>query len=628
MDGDFTKKDELIARITRTVLADLPTWQKEYDEYEDGYKYLAGDQYKPEVREWWETQRRPARTYNIVFPMFNQVLGDFLLNDQKTRVFPLPSGDPQISETFEDLLDHTNEENDYKYIYAQWALAGIIKRGFIFPRFSNERHVDGSIVFSNVDEFEVGFDPDASDYFLDDARYIYRSRFMTTEEIFRFWPHHKSRLKEFLRNRDEIITNSDQEVSPLLSNTNFVDERNGKYRVLEFHEFEYRDAQVAINTRTGQAEVITLEGRKLDAFLRFNPDVRIVERPNQKIKVVRSILPGMNYMLDDSESDIQDGTYDIIPYSAYNYAKRAINNFGVFRNAKEPQDSFNEWENTGEDLIKRTTAPGQIMRPEYIDNYKDVELYGRQPDLTIKVNADSNISLDQVYKMRDIPKTPFALDAKMQQAYDFFQKVTGVTANQMGLQETKAENASLFAQRVRQAKVALQVMYHNWSRSKRRLDDKKIRLMQENYNGERYFLITTKTEYGRYDMKKVEINKRIGNVVLNDITQGRYRVIPEDTDRNPTARAVRFMQKTEIVQMIVNWYGPQALDIEWWLSDSDLGDMDKLIQKVNEVMGQQAEAEAEQKALGLGSAMQEMARKQLELEGGGGLAGDSPAPRQ
>ncbi|MFQ5433612.1 MAG: hypothetical protein ACE5FD_01940, partial [Anaerolineae bacterium] len=164
---------------------------------------LAGEQFDKAQLKWFEQVRRPARVFNLIFPLFNSILGDFLLNDDKIRVYPLPGGDAQVAASFEDLLDHTNMQNDARSRLAEFALCGCVKMGFMFPRFSNEQELDGSLVFDGIDEFEVLFDSAATNYFLDDAEYMARSRWLSKRQILYHFSHLKKELEPLLIDRED-----------------------------------------------------------------------------------------------------------------------------------------------------------------------------------------------------------------------------------------------------------------------------------------------------------------------------------------------------------------------------------------------------------------------------------------
>jgi len=619
---------KLLDRIYRIIVTELNNFKDIYDEQENGYNYLAGDQYEHEIKEWWETQLRPTRAFNLTFPVFNRVLGDFLVNDDPMRTFPLPGGSRRTAKDIELLLDHINSpnENDSKTVIGRWALGGLIMRGYVLPRYSDERHLDGSLVFSDVDEFEVLFDHRAKDYFLDDARYMARSRWMDSDDLYHYWPQHKEKLSKLIkeRDRDELWTSLTEAEVMMFDDMDFSNEKEGKYRVVEFHEKVYEKSEVAYNTKTGYAEPFSLEGKKADVYLRLNPDMKIITRNNVPIKNITTVMPGLSFILDNTHrADLQDGSYDMVAFSAYNYGRYAINNFGIFRNAKEVQDSFNEWRNEAEAAAKKEADPQTIGDKSKLDNWQDIENFGRMPGLRMWTKDGANI--DEALKgLETTPRTQQTASSKaiemMLMDAEFLHKVLGITPNLEGMAENAQENASLYAQKVRQAKISLEVMYHNFSKSKTRLYNKIIRIAQENYTTERHFLITKPDiTTGQYAQQELVLNKKSGNKILNDMTIGRYQAFASTVEHNPTARALRFMQKREVAALIAEWFGPAAIPPEWLLGESDLGDIDVVIARIYEVLKAQSAQAQQDEALGVTDALQNLTQKQLAM-----LQPDSP----
>ena len=616
-----------ITTITSIWLNEFNNFKEHYDEIEKGYQYLAGDHYDDSQLKWYESVRRPARVFNLLFPQFNQVLGDFLLNDQKNRVYPRPGGTSRIASMFEDLLDDNNLSNDHKSTFMEYALSGTVKMGFMYPRFSNEKEIDGSLVFGHTDEFEILFDSASTDYYLDDAKYLARSKWWSREQILHHFSNHASTLRGMMVDRyDSDFWN---DVNPddmlVLNHHHVVHQAEGKYRVIEWHERKYDYADVAIDPKTGQSQIWTLHGKKADLFRQLNPGVKIISRKDE-IKTITTFIPALNYLIGEKQADIQDRQFDIVPYAAYSYGKKTFRNFGIFKNAIGPQDDYNSWVNQSNALIGKTINPGHKYKPESMKNPKQVELYGSAPGV--------NFQLKQIADMKDIqlnevPRYPFSAERLGGERGELMQKITGITPNMSGQSETKQENASLFAQRVKQAKVALQVMHNNFYRSKRRVDNKRIRLMQENYSTERFFLVTNP------ETKKTS-NLLVENQIrsLNDIKTGRYRVIADDQERNPTAKDMRFVQKSEVVSTVMSMFGslpiPPAtivIILDWWLKESDLGDIDEFvsafaqaiqIQEAAAAQSQEQQGDAAQKQEGFSDAQQlfELVKSRLATESG------------
>ncbi|MCK4822177.1 hypothetical protein KA005_40820, partial [bacterium] len=335
-----------------------------------------------------------------------------------------------------------------------------------------------------------------------------------------------------------------------INHPDFINEIEGKYRILEFHEIKYEKTDIVTDIATGFSEIWSLEGKKADLFFKTHPDSRITKRRVKK-KIVHSIIPALNFLLDTGDADIQDGKPDYITFNAYNYGKRTIKNFGIFKNAREPQDDFNEWRNTLADLIGKTSDPGHTYRPDQLENPEDVPLYGGSKGINFKVKPGVR-DLKDVIIQNQIPQLPFGPDTMSQEAAEFLMKITGITQNMMGTAETRNEPASLFAQRVRQAKVSLVVIYNNWQRFKRRLYERSIRIMQEHITHEEVFFINNPKSF---EHEEIIVNQRIADVIVNDLSQGRYGVVADDMENNPGAKSLRFIQKTEVVQTVTSLFG-------------------------------------------------------------------------
>lgn len=629
-----SQANDIVELVARQYLYEAPIWREQYDEIEDGYKYLAGEQYEPKRREWYKTQRRPTRIFNLIFPIFNQVMGDFILNDQKVRVYPRANGDPKVAATFEDLLDHYNFEFDIKEVLARVGLAGLIKGGVCYPRWSDEWEMSGGLVIDDTDEFEVMFDSRAYKDGAQDAMYWIRSRMLTKSQILAFWSHHRSYLDQLLVERDEEGRWGEMTewMQMNISHPDFINEIEGKYRVIEYTQVKWERRPVAWNTITNDMEVFSLEGQKADFYLRTHPEVKIIQK-NAKVKKKHTVLPYLNFLMDSAYTDIQDGKPDYILFNAYNYGKRTIKNFGLMRNAKHPQDDFNDWRNTLADLVNKAADPGHTYIPALMENPLDVDNYGRQPGINFKLRREAAaMGIDKVIRRNEIPQLPMGPDQMSQEAADFIMKITGVSPNVLGYQQSSNEPASLFAQRVRQAKISLVVIHNNWQRMKRRLYERSIRLIQENMTYERYFAVTNPRTL---EQKDVIVNQQIGDMVINDLSQGKYGVIAEDLENNPGAKAIRFLQKTEVVQTVTALFGgavvnPAAIAavLEWWLTDSDLGDIDKFIQAFAMALGladeQQQDDAQKAEAIALADQMLELAQKKMNLSNSAQSGAEQP----
>lgn len=585
------KINKNVVRISRLWRTEFDNFVPLYNKMEEGYRYLSGEQFTSKQIAWYKSQRRPTDVFNIIFPVFNNVLGDFYMNNSGIKVFPKAGGDYAIAEKLQQLMEHYGYEGEFDFFLGQTILAGIIQKGYVYPRWSDELEIDGSLVLKNIDEFEVVFDSAAKETMLDDARFVARSRWMSKEEIFKFWPKHKNKLQEYLENKEDIDMLVSPEDDHVINDIEFFDNAIGKYRVIEFHEMELEKAEIAIDPTRGTSEILTLEGKKRLLYFAANPQVQIVEQM-VKIKNITTVIPGLLYQLETKQSEIQDGKFDIIPFSAYNYGRKTIDHFGIFQNAKGPQDSYNQWHNRVQDIINKQINAGFIGHKDQLVNPEMVEMYGSQPGIAIWVKEGYNLK-DAIQKI-DTTVFPISESKLSQEAYEFLYKVVGISPNQMGFQETKQENASLYAQRVNQSKVALTTIYQNIRRLKQRIFQKAITLIQQNLTTERYFVITQSNSTIQTEMV---VNQQLGDQILNDLTVGEYKVMPDLESRDPVTKQIKSMQKMELVNVVAQLLSSPvatAIDWKWLLEDTGIGDINRFIESIYQFLGMQMQAQQQQ----------------------------------
>jgi len=612
------EQNERVKLIAQVFNNEWANWSPEFEEYTDGYNYLMGEQYTADQKSWYKSERRPVNVWNIIFPMFNRILGDFLLNQTYQKVYSKVGGNPQVAALIQKMLETVQINTDYKDEMAMTILAGLVKRGYVYPRFSNERQIDGSIVITNIDEYEIMFDSRAINYYFDDAHYMIRSKWLTTDQIYALYPNHRSKLQEFIKDKEDsafLEACNDYETA-MLYHRNFADEVNGKYRVIEFHSRIWRPEEILYDPTTNQSEILVLEGKRREVFLKHNPQLEIIETDNAEIIQIEEVIPALHHYLNKADADIQDKHFDYIPLSPYPYGKKAIKSFGIFKNAKGPQNEFNDLRNRMLDIMNKAAKPTQAIKPDGISNWKTIKSKGNAVGQQILVKEAAKI--DEVFKRFEPPSLPFA-DAQMSEsAYDLLHRIVGLTQNLKGEQQTSAENASLFYQRTKQAEKSFVPIDRCIKRTTTRLHNRVIKLLQINYSTETTFAIFNPM---KGTSEEVILNQVSANRVLNNMNVGEYAVFPSQEEVNPTLRHARFLEKTELVRMAFDMVGPVGIDFRWWLENSDFEDVEKFIQSLEKAQAMLIGQEQESAAANQMNTVMSLARERLALEAGGGDQG-------
>jgi len=608
-------QDDAVRRIARIFNNEWTVWQPQFDAYEKGYNYLMGDQYSPEEKAWYQSQRRPVNVWNIVFPVFNRILGDFLLNQQKIRTYAKAGGTARQASLLEQVIETININTEFKDEMAATILAGLVKRGYIHGRYSNEHNLDGSIVITNTDEFELMFDSRSIDYFADDGMYMIRFKWATVSQILARWSQHRKALEKIMIDKEasDFWEATDEFDMAMLSHKNFADEKNGRYRIIEFHHRVWKPAEIAYNPETDDSEVLTLEGKKRELFIKSNPGYEIVETDNAEMIQIDEVIPGLSFFLDRKDADIQDRHFDYIPYTPYPYGKKSIKHFGVFANAIGPQNEFNDLRNQMLNIINKAASNAVAVKPQSIRNWIQMKNHGHEPGFFIEVKEGANIQ--DVYKRYDSAKNPLAEKDLAETAYNLLHKIIGITENLRGETQTKGESGSLFFQRVREAQKAFVPVDRAQKRTTTRLFNRVIKLFQKHYSQERTFTILNPWKGSSQD---IILNMQVGLQIMNDVRTGEYYVFPTNEEINSTLRAMKFLQKTEIVKLTNEMVGPSGINFRWWLENADFEDIEAFIQSIEQAQQMAMQSQGSEAQAGQMSQMMQLAQQRLAIEGQAG----------
>jgi len=593
-----------VAQVFRNEMA--AGWDNEFDAYLEGLNFILGLQYTPDQISYYKKQRRPTNVWNLYFPIVNQILGSFIINWRAQRIqAQRRSGSNILDPLVQDLCDDVDMENSYRDEMAKTLAAGMNKRGFTHVRWSDERDSSGSVVIDNTDEAQILFDSRATRDYLQDGQYMLRSRWLTVDRIFALWPQHRAKLKEIAKDRETSAywEAQDEAVSGFMESHHFTDERNGLYRVIEFHDREFGKAgEVVYDPASNQSEVLTLEGRKRDLFIKQNPHLQLVETNAAETITVSTVIPALNFFLEKQDADVQDGFFDYFNFSPYTYGRRTLDHFGVFQNAKGPQKEVNDTRNRQLDIINKSANTAMAVKPSKLRNWRDVKTKGNEPGLIIEVKDEAQI--DDAIKRYEPPRHPFANAQISESSISLLDRIVSVTENWRGDTQTANENATLFASRVREASKSFAPVDRNIKRHDAMVWNRCVKLAQKHYTDQQIFA------FAGSGMEAIQD-------IPSTFRNGKFMVLPSSEETNPTMRSVRFMERTELIKLVSEIFGPMAVDPRFWLEDAPMEKVQQLITAIENAQGAQGasqeNAEAMQHIQGLLSAAQQ--RMALDAEG-------------
>jgi len=614
---------ERMAMIMKCYMNALSQAVTEYEEMNQGYDLLMGNHYTSEQKKYYEKLKRPTNVFNLFLPVFNHVVGEFIVTKSRMKVYGYWGGSPEISRIYEKICQYIQVQSDYKMTMIKTYVEGLIKRGWATIEYNNQKELEGSANVYSIQNKEMMYDSRAQDILGMDGQYQIRTKWFDTTDILNKWPNWKSTLKPILMNEEQsrFLMNADPGLNAWRS-TEFVDLVNGQYRVIEFQWREYRDADVLINPANGDREILQLDPVKRRLIQRAMPQWKIISAKNIPVVMKTYIIPGVHFFLSEDENEIQDGMFNYFPFSAYAiYAPDFQNQFGLPKSGRGPQLDFNDRKNRELDVLNKAGSTGVVMKPSAIENYNAIKNRTSQPGIEILVKTGHSIR--DVFERMDPSKIPMAEANQANESFSLFHKILSITENLRGETQTTQENASLYAQRLQQAQKALLPINLCYQKMEDNLWNRGVKLIQRFYNSSKVIPIL-----GGKEIEFLQINQRQGDVIFNDISVGKYAIFPSTEPTNPTMQQAKFLMKQELVNTVTTLFGPQAaaisIDVEWWLEDVDLGNLESMkarLKQVQQFMArgmqrQQALAEV-QSILGMAGATNQLTAAQGSAPAGG-----------
>ncbi len=611
-----------IKLMAETITQDWSVFSERWKLQQKAYEYLRSKQYTDEEQAYYAGQRRPTNVFNVTFDKINHICGDQLLSDQAQRVLA-KRGTMEVAATWEKVNDHWHDKNDYRSQVGRTALAGWLGCGALYPRWSNEQEIDGSLVYENEDEFGIMWDPRARKKFCDDARYMARFRWMTPRQI-QEEPQWKGRREELQKLLDltpesELLHDGSEWKLKNFANPIFTDKHRGQYLVVEWHEIRIEEMEVLFNPQIPE-EMTPFEiqdPKRRDLYLRANPQYRVIEK-RWKCKYITSFIPGLNFFLNEKRADTQDGTYDILIYHPYPYGRFVVEHYGILPILIGPQNLINDLENRFLDAVNRTVNGGiEIIKDAY-DNPEAVDQAGHAG--TTYEKKAKFAPYNTLRRLEPPSFTGINFETLIKDAI-FFTDLLTITENQAGRKESSNEPASLFAQRVVQAQIRFAIPQYELYSLKKRLGNKNIRITQANLTTPKLLYIVDK-KVGQSE--PLYLNTPMGDTILNDIRTGEYEVSVDDFTKSPLAVMLRQQDIGRVTEMLIKVFGPNAAEVIDWdgfFDKMNIGDMKEQVDLIHQFMQKSMAAQSEGTALARTSAILDTVKKNVDLQDA-----EEPAP--
>ena len=547
----------------------------------------------------------PPIVYNLLLPRINNLRGTEELNRRSLLFKAFYPEQRELAGVLGGVFNHVwninRAEDELSLCFADGLI--MTKPGLFKVIVERDEAGFFDYQFRHLPPFSVILDPTHTDYRLRDCDWVIQESWMTLEDIIdtygdaaknihgynkRWWEKLSDNINDTI---DGMFGNTD-------TNTNFVDKKANKYKILEMQTRIKKKQVLFIDVETN--EYIVMD--EPDSRNNVPENLKYVSDTYAKRIHITTVSPYHNTILFDGDNWLHTDMYDIIPYYSLDYSV-----------AKSQEPSSLVWAmiDPQKNLNKR-----QIQKTGYIDRAMVSPIVFSAEDRDAKEDYDENGNLPG-YSMivRNLKFPPHRM-APAQMNGDVWNDladsrnnlndISGVNETARGQSEHANESARMFQMKLQRVGATINPYLKTLS---------KTRLMI----GE-YFLQTCAQVYPEINriVHTLDMQKNMGAAVLNEISGDQIRnhiqsfrgqVVLDEGDYSVSKMQENMQTKLAIAQSmpaeLVNW--------AWVLKDIDLPDIQEAIDYVNAMLGLQSQQAAMNDAMAIDAHVGQQAAQQQQI---------------
>jgi hypothetical protein len=631
------------------------------------YNYVVGDQISPDVKKELARLRRPEIVMNYMHSIILSVAG-YLYSERKAmRAIPIRMGDEKGAEMHTVLVSDFGVGDDGYFQIAKATVdATIAKYGVLNAYWTTRGDPEGRTIVESVDPFSILFDADARktpDGGPDsDWRYYQYTRWCDCEELIASLPKLSEEKKAALREKaaqleaaagvknngkpvgwfSKIVNGMTQiwrntvydsvTVTQPLTN-DWTDAKNGTYRVVEHHDRRMYVKKVIYDAVTRKSIPVPEEKYEDAEFLKNEmmkygaPQIYDVPVEERWITVIcPALMP--DDVLVEMPYEVQDAGWQHKLVVCYDWHPDLTKMQSVADALISPQDAINQREMSWLEFVLDLLNPQVYVRKgaidstnmqAWLDNLRGALLeYNSSGPEGAPVKQYPNASIGQM------------LSQNKEENKENVHRISGVSPNLGGMEQTENESGILFNSRVQASLFNLATITVHQSNTMRHLFRYVDKLLQKNLTLPRTIRLLSEptpgiegvevTQSGNENYYWLLLNWPTLQGVINDVKQGVYDFKVDMTQLGPTAKMAKFREQGEVIKILPEQMRPYHL----WLKGWDNPNAKEWAQFVEERMGtmqmvnnaeRALEIEREKQNLTLGAA--ERMKGLLEERGAG-----------
>jgi hypothetical protein len=505
---------ELISEHKECFKRCADSWRKQRQDASDDLKFFMGDtQWPADIRAQREAEGLPCLVINRLPQFVATVVGDQRQNRPSIKVSPVDSGaDKQRAEIFEGLARNIEYISMADVAYDRAFEFPVIcgHRGFlrIVTRYCGDDTFDQELVIKQViNPFTVFFDPNCLEPDYSDAQFCYI-------------------VDDIPEERFEDEYGEDCEATSWDDVSNMDGNRDHTIEVVRVVEAYYKEPVKRVIVQLIDGRVVDRDDlEKIQeedpfAIVALDADGKEIERTVDSHKVMWVKMTGSK-ILDGPREYVKGATYiPVVPVAGNELnVEGELRQWGLVRFARDPQQAYNFTRSKEIEGIALSTKAPWLLSAKMVAGYEDMWKQANIRALPyLLYNTDSSLAGAKPDRIAPPPPSS-AITTSSLQSVDEIKSVVGIYDSSLGKQTRETSGVAIQA-RQRESDTATFTYLDNLTRALRLVGKILIDLIPLVYDSERIVRVLGLDGAER----QVTINQQIGDLVLNDLSVGKYDV--------------------------------------------------------------------------------------------------------
>ena len=600
--GKLTEKNK---EVTDLYLHVSDAWSDARSKSLKCYEYVMDEQWTQAQKDAFDKDGRIPLVYNMIRPRLHNLFGTEQLNRVSTRIRPRDSSQVQLAGTLNGIYLNEWETNEGEYQLQKAFADGLIMPipGWVEVGVRFDELGYGHYSYNAANPMNIYPDPDFTDYQLRDCQYIIKEKWLTLGQIVDIYGERLEYDKAFGKDRnlwDRALERLGGWFGAGDDQRQYREEDSNKFKIIEMQTRVNIKKHLLYDSINGTYKFV--DKKEKNKLTQDGRHIYISERNIPNIHLT-TINPYFNITLLDEPNKIECDMFDVIPYMSIDFNNVKSKNSSMVYSMLDPQTNLNKRE------IQKTNFLDHAINSPIVADITDKE--------AMEEYKSSGNKPGHVWLTRNSKHPPFRMQPTsvgndlwmdINDSVDKMNDISGINDTARGQSEYSNESGRLYAMKAERTGATINPYFNNLTKTRKMLAE--------------YFLKTVKQVYGEknreievMDNKKQVgrdiINLDVGDEIFNDIQQFEGKVIIDESTFNISKQQEQMEQKMVIFQLLGG--NPQLIDWEWFFADSDLPDMQKEIDHLKNVLGQNAELQAQQQALANEQAMLDQLKTEKEI---------------